>query len=69
MEDRDSQQLIELARLVIATRNAQSEYFRSRSPFSLRNAKQLEAQLDRLAATITAPAPPPPPAPSLFDHG
>ena len=69
MEDQALAQLQELARLVIATRSAQSHYFKNRTPINLRTAKQLEAQLDRFAASIlTDQQPTPVPYQLPFGH-
>lgn len=50
----------ELAALVADMRNAQKEYFRTRSPAALDNSKSLERQVDKACKDVLA-------QPGLFD--
>jgi spermidine synthase len=53
--------LIELAELVQQMRNAQKEYFRTRSGSALDNAKRLEKRVDEALGTVLSQQP------GLFD--
>lgn len=66
MEHTQNPELIGLARTVILMREAQSAYFRSRSSFHLRRAKELEARVDRLCRDIVTTDQPSPATLQLF---
>lgn len=66
MEHTPSPEVISLARTVIVMREAQSAYFRSRTSFNLRRAKELEAQVDRLCRAIVTTDQPSPATLQLF---
>lgn len=61
--------LEDLARQVLAVREAQKQYFRTRDRGDLQESKRLESQLDRTLSKILAGPEPPAPEPdqlSLF---
>lgn len=66
MEHTPSPEVISLARAVIVMREAQSAYFRSRTSFNLRRAKELEAQVDQLCRSIVVTDQPSPATIELF---